>query len=113
MWAIFLRYAENPDHREVVNRIIEAKEGLYVASELLMGISQDEKERAHFRSRRMYLSDLESNILTATRTGREQGQADAYNNIAKKLLAVGDPIEKIEAVTGLTRAEIEALRDAD
>ena len=33
--------------------------------------------------------------------------------IAKKLLAIGDPIDKIVDVTDLTREEVEALRDAN
>ena len=56
-WAVFLRYAENPVYREIVNRVIASKEELNVAGELLMGISQDERERAIFRSRRMYKTE--------------------------------------------------------
>ena len=62
---MFLRYAENPDYREIVNRVIESKEGLAVAGEVLMSISKDERERAIFRSRRIALADKESNRVTA------------------------------------------------
>ena len=37
-FSVFLRYAENPDYREIVNKVIESKEGLAVAGELLMSI---------------------------------------------------------------------------
>jgi len=43
----------NPNYRDVVNRIIESKEALNVAGELLINISQDEREWAIFRSRRI------------------------------------------------------------
>ena len=33
--------------------------------------------------------------------------------VARNLLSAGDSIEKVAAVTGLTRAEIEGLRDAN
>ena len=46
-----------------------------MASERLMSISQDERERAIFRSRRMYQSDLESNLATAEDNGINKGIA--------------------------------------
>ena len=46
-----------------------------MAGDLLMSISQDERERAIFRSRRMYQSDLESNWATAEENGINTGIA--------------------------------------
>jgi len=107
--AIFLRYAENPDYRDVVNRIIESKEGLAVAGEVLMSISQDERERAIFRNRRIALANLESDRVTAERIGRAAARAD----IARNLLKMNMPLEQIITATGLTRVEVEALRGPD
>ena len=45
-----------------------------VATELLTSISQDEKERAIYRSRMMYITDMESNIRTAEKRGEERGE---------------------------------------
>ena len=109
MWAVFLRYAEIPDCRDIVNRIIESKEALSVASELLMSISQDERERAIFRSRRIYQSDLESNMLTAKREGRAEGVITIAQKALRKKMSIDDIID----ITGLTRKEIEKLSDAD
>ena len=81
-------------------------EALTVAGELLKGISQDERERAVFRSRRMYQSDMESNWLTA----RDNGRAEGIMEVARYLLADGDSAERVARITGLTRAEVEALR---
>ena len=61
-FSVFLRYAENPDYREIVNKVIESREGLSVAGELLMSISKDERERAIFRNRRIAIADRESNM---------------------------------------------------
>ncbi|MCI9456709.1 MAG: hypothetical protein HFE44_07005 [Oscillospiraceae bacterium] len=43
-----------------------------MAGNLLMSISQDENEHAVFRSRRMYESDLISNLATAEDVGRKE-----------------------------------------
>ena len=107
--SVFLRYAENPDYREIVNKVIESKEGLAVAGELLMSISKDERERAIFRNRRIAIADQESNRITAERNARK---AEAIA-IAKKLLKKQMPIDEIADATGLTRKEVEGLRDAD
>ena len=45
-----------------------------MAGNLLMSVSQDERERAIFRSRRMYQSDQESNIATAEYRGEQIGE---------------------------------------
>jgi hypothetical protein len=105
---VFLRYAENPEYRDVVNRVIESKEGLAVAGEVLMSISKDERERAIFRSRRIAMADFESNIITAEKRG-EKAKAIA---IAKNALQMKLLIDDIVKLTGLTRTEVEALRDA-
>jgi hypothetical protein len=99
---VFLRYAEYPDYRDVVNQVIESKEALNVAGEILMSISTDERERAIFRSRRMYQSDMESNRLTELYNERRK--------IAKNLLGLDIPVDKIIKSTGLTRDEVEILR---
>jgi len=77
-----------------------------VAGNLLMNISQDERERAIFRSRRMYQSDMDSNIATA----EDRGKAERNVEIARNMLLDGEPVEKIIKYTGLTADEVEDLK---
>ena len=104
-WSLFLRYAPDVKLRNVVNRIIEERSEIAVAGALLMEISQDERERAKFRSRRMYETDMSSNILTAEQRGRESQAQET----ARKMKAVGEPPDKISLYTGLSLARIEQL----
>ena len=124
MWSLFLQYAGVPKYRDKVNEVIKAKEVMSVATELLTSISQDEKERAIFRSRRMYQTDLESNILTAERReiaigeergfaiGKKRGFADGIamgdkkleeriNKMAMDMKESNIPISEISKITGL------------
>ncbi|MCL2387153.1 MAG: hypothetical protein FWC89_06335 [Defluviitaleaceae bacterium] len=48
-----------------------------MAGALLLDISQDERERAKLRSKRMYETDQISNILTAEARGEARGEARA------------------------------------
>ena len=104
-WAVFFRYANEPNHRKTVNEVIASKEVLQMAGNLLMSISQDERERAVFRSRRMYQTDQQSNIATAEDRGERRGRIA----IAQRMLSAGEPIEKITLFTGLTQQEVETL----
>lgn len=78
-----------------------------MAGNLLMSISQDERERAVFRSRRMYQTDLQSDLATAKDNGRVAGRAERSIEIARNLLKINLPLEQFSAATGLTVEEIE------
>jgi len=116
-WAIFFQYASEPTYRETVNQVIASKEVLQMAGELLMSISKDERERAVFRSRRMYQTDLQSDLATAEdrgerrgrSIGRQEGKQEQRLEIARSMIADGEPVEKIMRYTGLTLAEIDRL----
>ena len=129
-WAIFFRYADSERSREKVNEVIASKEELQMAGEMLMSISKDERECAVFRSRRMYQTDLMSNLATAEdrglrrgveigkregigigrREGRREGAHDAMIIFARRLLAQNHSVEEIMDYTELSREEIEKLR---
>lgn len=81
-----------------------------MAGDLLMSISQDEKERAVFRSRRMYQTDKASDIATAEDRGRARGEVAKALAIAKNMLRRNRPIDEIMEDTGLAREVVESLR---
>jgi len=107
-FCVFFGYAADPAHRDIVNMVIESEEVLTVASKILMNISQDERERAIFRSRKKFLMDQESNIATAV----DNAIFERNIEIALKMLSDKESTEKIVRYTGLTREEIENLRAA-
>ena len=104
-WSVFFRYASDPAHREMVNKIIESEEVLQVAGNLLMSISQNERERAIFRSRRKFQTDRQSDLATAV----DNGKAIRSFEIAQRMLSAGEPMDKIELFTGLTQQELESF----
>ena len=105
-FSVFFEYADNPTYRDTVNKVIESEEVLTVASNLLMNISQDERERAIFRSRKKYQMDIASDIATAEDRGAKRRDFE----IARNLLNLNRPIEEIIIATGLTREGVECQR---
>jgi predicted transposase/invertase (TIGR01784 family) len=116
-WALFLQYANMPEYRETVNKVIQSKVALQMAGSLLIGVSKDERERAVYRSRRMYQTDMQSNIATAEDRGEQRGRQEGRQEgaqrkafaIARNMIAEGESVEKITKYTGLTHEEVENL----
>ena len=85
-WAVFFQYASEPNHRETVNKVIASKEVFQMAGNLLMSVSQDERERAVFRSRRMFQTDLQSDLATAEDRGERRGRAEGMISALQNLM---------------------------
>ena len=105
-WSVFFQYAPDLEHREIVNKVIESEEVLQVAGNLLMSISQNERERAIFRSRRKFQTEMQSNLATA----EDNGKAIRSVEIARNLLKINLPLDQIAIATGLSIEEVEHLR---
>ena len=72
-------------------------------------VSQDEKERAVFRSRRMFQTDMASDMATAEDRGEKRGRAEEKLAIARNMIEDGESTDKIIKYTGLTHEEVENL----
>ena len=79
-----------------------------------MSVSQNERERAVHRSRKMYQTDLMSDFATAEDRGRREGMREGRREgiaaVVRNMLRRGLSAEEIAALTGLSTAEVEAIR---
>jgi predicted transposase/invertase (TIGR01784 family) len=82
-WSIFFSSANDPAQRDLINNLINTKEEIKMATELLMEISQDERQRAIMRSRRMYETDRMSELLTFKDEGRDEGRDEIIELLEK------------------------------
>jgi hypothetical protein len=107
MWGLFFGYAQDPRYREIINNIIRTKEEVGMATELLLEVSQDAAERARIRSRKKFLMDETSNMITKKKLmekGREEGRAEGEEIGAAKVLELldkGVSIDEIKTRLGL------------
>jgi len=110
-WASFFAYASDPNHRELINKLIAEREEIKMAEEMLQTISQDEIERAHFRSRRMFQMDQQHDRIIAQQEGEAKGRAEGIAEIALKLKrAKTMSNEEISKITGLSLSEVIKLQ---
>jgi hypothetical protein len=94
MWGLFFKYAANPKHDKLLEKICSARSEIKMATEILRSISRDADERARYRMRRKFEMDEANNLIEA----REGGRNDVLT-----LLRKGYTLEQIER-------ELEKLR---
>ncbi|MCL2184639.1 MAG: hypothetical protein FWB86_02125 [Treponema sp.] len=97
MWSLFIKFAPDPMHKNLINDIIKVKEEIGMAKELLREISKDEHERARYRSRRMAETDRISDLLTSEEKGRIEGRAEGKKEVIA-LLEKGLSLEEVKKI---------------
>ena len=100
-WAVYFRYLRDLDKRRKINEILQYEEGIAMASEVLMSISRDQVERARLMSEFKGEVDMRTHVNHAKREEKKE--------IARNLKAMGDSVDKIAKVTGLTQEQIRGL----
>ena len=93
--------------------------GIKKAKEVLKAISQDEEEVRKAELREKYIRDqhaimlagIEQGIKQGIKQGIEQGIMQEKKQIVKNLLEISTPIEQIEKITGLSKEEIEKIKN--
>jgi len=111
LWLIFLRYADDVKKRDLVNKILDKREEITMAANVLSSISQDEHMKAKRMSQRKWETDMANNYLEGIDVGEARGIKKGISVAAKSMLNEGIPIETIIKVTGLTRREVEQMRN--
>ena len=106
-WLIFL---ENPESERVARKM-EENENLKEAVEKLDRISEDEKMQRIIELREKAIRDEHAIYAKGLDDGVEKGAREKQIEIAKKLLKLKVEMEIIIETTGLTKEEIEKLKE--
>jgi predicted transposase/invertase (TIGR01784 family) len=118
MWAVFFRYVTDKSKRDILNKIIDRKEGIKMAANVLDEISKSEEERIQYENELIFDLDFRSNMhggreegrREGLQEGRQEGRQEKGIEIAKNLLKRGIPIEKISEDTGISVEELQKLQ---
>ena len=106
-WLIFL---ENPESERVTRKMKE-NENLKEAVEKLDRISEDEKMQRIIELREKAIRDEHAIYAKGLDDGVEKGAREKQIEIAKSMLKENMDIEIIIKITGLTKEEIEKLKE--
>ena len=114
-WVVFFALGNDQNYSQVISEITKKKEGIAVARDTLLTISQSADERARFRSRRIWLQDREHEQAVARKEGlkkgldegREEGRKEGREEVRAEFEPV---IASMAAENASMAAEIAALR---
>ncbi|MDR2088604.1 MAG: Rpn family recombination-promoting nuclease/putative transposase [Clostridiales Family XIII bacterium] len=122
LWA-WLRFI-GAEEKEEMDMLAQTNPQIEKAVAVLARLSADERARMLYESREKARRDEASRMKSALRDGMEkglaegkaegktEGLAEGKAEVAKNALAMGLADDQIEKLTGLSRAEIEKLRNA-
>ena len=116
-WALFFQYLTDRDKREKINDILEREDGIAMAGEALINITQDDIDWARQLSEEKYICDTQSFRVTAMREGEQiglqKGRLEALQEAARNFKANGVSVDIIAKSTGLSPEEINLLSVAE
>jgi len=125
LWAVFFQYLTDEEKRGKIIEIINREEGIAMALNTLVNITQDEIEYARMSTLLKSELDYQSGMVDAERRGRQEGREEGRHEgreegrhegrhegmekAARNLKALGVSIEIIVKSTGLSPEEIAKL----
>jgi len=110
LWAVFFQYLTDEEKRGKIIQIINREEGIAMALETLVNITQDEIEYARMSNLIKSQLDWNTALFEARSEGRDEGLREGLNqaslDIARKMKEMGFLAEQIQAATGLSTETI-------
>ena len=105
----WLTWFDDGSPPELVAEVVSMDSAIKAANERQAYVSQDEEARRIYWSRRKAEHDLISGLNYARHEGEERGRILGREEIARKALAKGIPLELIHDITGLDLDSIKNL----
>ena len=109
VWMKFLSARD----REELNMIAEKNPQVKKAVARLMELSNDERTRLLYESRQKMEWDNQSRMRGARAEGRSEGHTENRIEIARNAIKMNISTDDIAKLTGLSRKQVEDLRNAD
>jgi predicted transposase/invertase (TIGR01784 family) len=103
-WAVFIRYMTDSGKRTIINEILAEEEGIAMAGEVLLTISQDREERIRLVSEYMAAATAEANIYDARQEGWEEGKEEGRQENQEEILTLIEQGYTLEQLKGLLKA---------
>jgi predicted transposase/invertase (TIGR01784 family) len=105
----WLAYFDKESPGELVEEVMKMDRAIQRAQERALYVANDKEALREYQMREMALSDWTSGVNHARREGRQEGKREEAQEIAKRLKDIGEPIDKIAKVTGISHDEIMKL----
>jgi predicted transposase/invertase (TIGR01784 family) len=101
MWLIFLKYANDPQYRSIINQIDLAKGEIKMAHQALLDLSQDDRERTRLLSISKFQMDYDSHVSAEIELAEKRGAENNQHEIIAHMRSEGLDDEKIAKLSGI------------
>ncbi|UTC75852.1 PD-(D/E)XK nuclease family transposase [Treponema sp. OMZ 792] len=108
-WIRFLTKYEEDKKSGMLEKLCELEEGIKMAEETLLWVTEEERQMARELSKEKYQMFLEAERADARREGLADGAYQKARETAASFKRLGVDIAKIVEGTGLSREEVETL----
>jgi predicted transposase/invertase (TIGR01784 family) len=110
LWAFFFRYGPDMEQRAVINEIMAIEEGIAMAGEELLTVSEDERIQAWLMSAEKYDLDRQSEMAYARHESRTEGYKEAESKYQEQLSMKDERIRQDQQQIRQLEEEIRRLR---
>ncbi|AEF84451.1 meiotic expression up-regulated protein 1/2 [Treponema primitia ZAS-2] len=87
-WAVFFRYSQESERRGLINEILDQEEGIQMATEELLLISEDENRRFQLEHELKNFLDIKCGMVDARWEGYKQAKEEDAGIIQEKDAAI-------------------------
>jgi predicted transposase/invertase (TIGR01784 family) len=101
----WLTYFDRESPAELVEEVLRMDDGIQRAQERAAYVANDKEALREYQMREMALSDWASGVNQA----RQEGRREEAQEIAQRMKGMGEPVDKIAKITGLSQDEIIGL----
>jgi predicted transposase/invertase (TIGR01784 family) len=109
-WAAWFKCAADPAKRELVNKLIESREGIQMATKTLVTFSMDGAARRKAELEEKIILDYQNDMYASEQKGKQEGIELGQKDLVRNLLRVGTDINQIAQATGWTVDQIKELQ---
>jgi len=108
-WCIYMKYRHEEQTAELIKKLYRQEEGIMLAEKAVAGISRDYKKYVRWMAITKNRMEFEEKMYRSKQEGLQEGRNEASLDIARKMKEMGDAVEKIHAITGLSIETIERM----
>jgi len=112
-WALFMMYYREDKKTGIIQKIITMDDGIAAADHVIRGFTESELEGFAAIAKDKFEFDAREELWemkqAARAEGHAEGHAEAMKDAARKLKAMGIPVNQIIEASGLSAGEIEYL----
>jgi hypothetical protein len=107
LWAFFFRYGPDAERRGQINEIMAIEEGIAMAGEELLTVSEDERMQAWLMSAEKYDLDRQSEIVDARRGGYKEAETKYQEQIQQ----VQEQIQQVQEQNRQAQEQIQQAQE--